>query len=90
VTYDPKLRMIRRVPTLGISFPQVGEPVTKYAEQNRQAHITFDHETRYKDGWLPCGDNWWRFPIPESDELVEPLPDVYVLVQGSRRKLVIE
>lgn len=29
-------------------------------EKNRQARIRHD-EYHNPGGWLPCGDNWWRF-----------------------------
>lgn len=77
-----KLREIKRNPGITMRFPTTGEPVTKYAEENRQNLIEY-YNNQYENGWLPCGDNWWLFPVPESDELVAPLPDIWVIRKNS-------
>lgn len=40
-------------------------PYYQHAEENRQAKIRH-WEFHHPDGWLPCGDNWWLFPMHES------------------------
>ena len=42
-------------------FYQIRFPAYVYHEENRLNHIEAENDI-YKDGWLPCGDNWWRFP----------------------------
>lgn len=37
-------------------------PVHVHHEENRLNRIEVENDLYYKDGWLPCGDNWWRFP----------------------------
>jgi hypothetical protein len=61
-------------------------------EENRQNAINVENYKR-RLGWLPCGDNWWRFPAKNLEHNHIDLSSVTIYVKqpdGSTKKLVTE
>lgn len=57
-------------------------------EENRQNTINLGN-WNHRMGWLPCGDNWWKFPAKNIEHNhFNPMTDVTVIVKtphGTKR-----
>lgn len=82
-------------PFIGPKGPQhhISFPGCCHYEENRQNSIDIGNY-RYRNGWLPCGDNWW-IPLKKNIEH-HHYPDVIEYTihvkqpDGSTRRLVNE
>lgn len=99
MTYDPKLRLVKRHVGITMRFPSADEPATKYSEENRWSLI---NARQREEGWLPTdAPGWWIFPVTplgvklaqENHEYWSKVREFTIIVRqpdGTEKKLRME